>query len=201
MRKIMSDLDVEILSADEAGITEDIIEDGLTFEENALIKAKYVMEKVRQSSAAQTSEETWAFADDSGVCIKALGCAPGIFSARWARKRGEDSHNGEVTSTHTLEVMKHIPKVHRGAWMESACALVSPAGRYWVFTGKVYGSFTEKPRGVLNPRMPYDVIFEPEGYNITFAEMTADQKNSLSHRGKAFEELKKFLREEVMKEI
>lgn len=183
----MSGTPVEILSADEAGITEDIVEDGLTFEENALKKARYVAEKTRE----------WSFADDSGVCIQALGCAPGIFSARWARKRGVGGGHAKPENivTHTLEVMKHIPEEHRGAWMESACAVVAPDGLHWVFTGKIDGAITTEPRGTFHPKLPYDVIFVPEGETRTFAEMTSEEKNSMSHRGQAFAELKKFLAE------
>lgn len=191
MKKIMSGLDIDIVSADDVGIKEEIIEDGLTFEENALIKARYVSNK----------KHLWSFADDSGVCIEALGCAPGIFSARWARKRGSGGAHasGKDIVKHTLQVMKHIPKKHRGAYMEIACALVAPDGKHWLFSGLVEGTITLKPRGKFNSKLPYDVIFVPNGYKQTFAQMSKDKKNSLSHRGQAFRELKKFLSEEVSK--
>lgn len=189
MKKIMKGVSMDILSAEEAGISEDIIEDGLTFEENALKKARYTAEKTGE----------WAFGDDSGVCIEALGCAPGVFSARWARKRGTGGAHakGEDIVTHTLEVMRHIPMSHRGAWMETACALVAPNGRHWIFSGKVEGMIVEKPIGKFNQKFPYAVIFIPVGGTRTFAEMTAGEKNSMSHRGQAFEELKKFLKENL----
>lgn len=181
----MKGVHVQILSADEAGMHEDIIEDGLTFAENALKKARYVSEKTGE----------WSFADDSGVCIESLGCAPGIFSARWARKRGsKETHaKGEDIVPHTLQVMKHVPKEKRGAWLETACAIVSPEGEHWIFGGRVDGNITEEPHGIINHKIPYDAIFEPVGYKKTFGEMTTDEKNSISHRGKAFVELKNFL--------
>jgi len=192
MKKIMAGLDIEILSAEDAGVTEDIVEDGLTFEENALIKARYISQKTGD----------WSFADDSGVCIVSLGCAPGVFSARWARKRGSGGAHasGKDIVKHTLEVMRHIPEKHRGAWMETACALVAPDGRHWIITGKAEGTIIEKPRGKFNSKLPYDVIFVPKGHTRTFAEMTSEEKNSISHRGAAFKKLKNFLREEVMKQ-
>ncbi len=191
MKKIMKGLKIEIQSADEAGIKEDIVEDGLTFEENALIKAKYVSKKKKK----------WAFADDSGVCITSLSCAPGVFSARWARKRGSGSAHasGKDIVKHTLQVMKHIPKNHRGAWMEVACALVSPEGKHWIFTGKVLGAITNKPRGKFNSKLPYDVIFVPDGYKQTFAQMPNDKINKISHRGQAFSELRSHLEKIVNK--
>lgn len=188
MRKILAGLNLVILSADEAGVSESIVEDGLTFEENALIKARYISRKTKD----------WAFGDDSGVCIKALGCAPGVHSARWARKRGTGGAGarGEDIVSHTLEVMGHIPKGHRDAWFETACALVAPDGRHWIFNGKIEGVIAEEPKGIFNPRLPYDVIFIPKEHTHTFAEMTSDEKNSMSHRGAAFTELKKFLMKE-----
>ncbi|MBU0648939.1 non-canonical purine NTP pyrophosphatase, partial [Patescibacteria group bacterium] len=80
MRALLRDLDVDVLSADEAGVTEDVVEDGETFEENALKKARFVCEKSGE----------WAVADDSGVCIKELGCRPGVMTARWAGEGATD---------------------------------------------------------------------------------------------------------------
>ncbi|MDP1689570.1 MAG: RdgB/HAM1 family non-canonical purine NTP pyrophosphatase [bacterium] len=191
MKKIMAGLDIKILSADDVGIKKEIKEDGQTFEENALIKARFISNK----------KHVWSFADDSGVCIEALGCAPGIYSARWARKRGSGGAHasGNNIVKHTLQVMKHIPKKYRGAWMETACALVAPDKRHWVFTGKVHGTITLEPKGKFNAKLPYDVIFVPNGTRKTFAEMSGEKKNSLSHRGQALRELKKFLSEGVFK--
>lgn len=176
MRELLAELEVAVLSADDAGVTEDPEEDGRTFEENALKKARFV--------AGQTKE--WAVADDSGICIDALNGAPGVETARWAGDR-------EKLVSHTLEKMKNIPEGKRQATFYSVVALVSPDGDEHVFKGEVHGRLATTPRGTALPKLPYDVIFIPDGYEQTFAEMPAELKNSISHRGRAFAELKKFL--------
>jgi len=176
MRDLLSDLSIEVVSADEAGVYEDVIEDGTTFKANALKKARFVGE--------QTGE--WAVADDSGICIDALDGEPGVYSARWAGDRAS-------VIDHTLAKMKKVPVKNRGAHFVSTLALFSPDGLYWIFEGQVSGHITLEPRGKNRPGLPYDLIFVPEGYDKTFAEMSDEQKNSLSHRGNAFAKLKIFL--------
>lgn len=180
MRQILVDLDIEISSADEVGVTEDVIEDGATFFENALKKARFVAERIGE----------WSVADDSGLCIEALGGAPGVYSTRWA---GDDFPREKLVD-YTLERMKNVPKDKRQAYFEGALALVAPDRRHWVFTGRVNGRIAFEKRGRMRPKLPYDLIFIPEGFDCTFSEMTDEQKNGLSHRGRAFEELKEFLR-------
>ena len=179
IKDILAGLEIEVISASEAGITEDVVEDGKTFKENALKKAQFATQKSGQ----------WAVSDDSGLCIKALNNAPGIYSTRWA---GENA-SVEKLIQHTLSQMKNIPEGKRQSWMESAVVLTAPNKRHWIFTGKVEGDITLKPIGKLRKQMPYDVIFIPKGYDKTFAQMTDQQKNELSHRGQAFRKLKKFL--------
>lgn len=179
VRDILKDLDIEILSADEAGISEDVIEDGNTFEENALKKARFVNKKTKE----------WAMAEDSGICVKALGGAPGIYSARWA---GENAP-GEEWVRFLLEKMKDIPEGQRDAWFETSAILIDPDGKYWSFVGKVEGKITMEPRGVAHPRLPYDSVFIPDGYDKTFSEISDQEKNKLSHRGRAFRQLKDFI--------
>jgi len=185
MQALLSDLDIEVMSADEAGVTEDVVEDKDTFEGNALKKARFVAEKAGE----------WAVADDSGICIEALDGAPGVYSARWA---GEGA-SGDKLVEYTLDKMKDVPEGKRGAYFESCLALVAPDGRYWTFSGQVSGRLPLEPRGQHRPKLPYDVIFIPEGFEQTFAEMSDVEKNKLSHRGLAFEKLKDFLRKEVLK--
>jgi XTP/dITP diphosphohydrolase len=190
MRSLLADAKVEVASAEEAGVMEDVVEDGKTFEENALKKARFVAQKTGQ----------WAVADDSGVCIWALGCMPGVRTARWA---GEGASDERLVS-YTLEQMKDVPEGKRNAWFESAVALVSPdgpafagasAGRQeWVFEGKVEGKIATEPRGVARKKLPYDFLFIPDGYEQTFGEMPEALKNRLSHRGRAFAKLKDFLK-------
>ncbi|MFH0891417.1 MAG: RdgB/HAM1 family non-canonical purine NTP pyrophosphatase [Candidatus Falkowbacteria bacterium] len=165
----------EVLSASEAGVSEDVEEDGETFAANALKKARFV--------ASKTGE--WAVADDSGLCIDALGGEPGVYTARWAL--------GRDLVEYTLERTKDVPEKKRGARFESAVAIVSPAGSEKVFTGVVRGELALAPRGQALPKLPYDVIFIPEGYKKTFAEMNEDEKNSLSHRGQAFRLMRAYL--------
>ena len=173
MKKMLAGFDV--LSAAEAGVLEDVEEDGETFSANALKKARFV--------AAKTGE--WAVADDSGLCIDALRGEPGVYTARWA--------HGRDLVEYTLECMKNILEGRRGAHFESAVAIVSPAGLEKIFTGVIRGELALAPRGQALPKLPYDVIFIPEGYKKTFAEMSEDEKNSLSHRGRAFRLMRAYL--------
>lgn len=179
MRAILAGLPVDVLSAEEAGVHEDVLEDGVTFAENALKKARYVSQRTGQ----------WAVADDSGLSIDVLDGAPGVFSARWA---GENA-SGEELVSHTLKELAGVPEHRRTAWFETAAALVSPDGQEWTFSGRVEGLIPLTPRGTPRERLPYDVIFIPEGYSKTFAEMTDAEKNGMSHRGAAFLQLKAFV--------
>ena len=174
MKELLPGFDVT--SADEAWVFEDVVEDGQTFAENALKKAQFVARETGQ----------WAVADDSGICIAALDGAPGIMSARWA-----ESDDDKINLT--LEKLKDIPEKERHARIEAALALVSPDGREWVFDGRVDGQIALEPRGENRKKLPYDRIFIPKGHDKTFAEMTAQEKHILSHRGKAFRKLKEFL--------
>lgn len=183
MKDILSGLEIEVLSAEEAGVFEDVVEDGETFEENALKKAKFVAEKTGE----------WAVADDSGLCISALGGAPGVQSARWSE--------GADLAEYTLDKLKNIPAEERTAYFRSTAALCAPDGRHWFFQGRIDGEIPLEPRGIDRPKLPYDVIFIPEGYNRTFAEMSDAEKNSLSHRGLAFSCLKEFIGEMIKNEL
>lgn len=179
MQALLQDLDIEVLSAAEAGVFEEAREDGKTFAANALKKAAFVTEKTGE----------WAVADDSGICIDTLGGRPGVLTARWA---GEGASDEDLVN-YTLKQLKNVPEDERGAYFQSSLALTSPNGEHWIFEGKIYGIIPERPRGKPRPRLPYDVIFIPEAENRTFAEMTDQEKNSLSHRGLAFKKLKEFL--------
>lgn len=185
MKAILSGLDIEILSVDEAGVTEDILEDGKTFEENAFKKAKFVSEKIGE----------WVVVDDSGLCVDVLGGEPGIYSARYA---GEKASSLEHINF-VLGKMKNVPWEKRTATFYTVGVVVSPGGEHWTFVGKVVGRLTLAPRGTMRPKLPYDVIFIPDGDNRTFAEMSDREKNSLSHRGLAFRKLKEFLKEKLRK--
>ena len=180
MRKILDDPEIDVLSAEEAGVLEDVVEDGETFAENARKKASFV--------AAQTGH--FAVADDSGLCIKALGGLPGVFSARWA---GEGA-SAEALVQLTLEKLADTSLGQREAYFESAAVLCAPDGRHWAFSGIIEGKISKEPRGEPRLKLPYDVIFIPKGFSKTFAEMSNEEKNSLSHRGLAFRQLKEYIK-------
>jgi XTP/dITP diphosphohydrolase len=205
MRTILADLDFEILSAEEAGIAEDVVEDGKTFEENAVKKARFVAEKLNppQSPFEKGGSEGgfWAVADDSGICIKALGGAPGVHSARWLCFHSGCGEEGRSKFTDvdlvefTLKKMNDVPQAERRAYFECAAALAAPWGKHWVFEGRVWGRISEEPRGISRPKLPYDLIFIPDGHDRTFAEMPDEEKNKISHRAIAFHRLRKFFKE------
>lgn len=181
IKMMLAGLDVEVVGQEEVGVHEEVVEDRKTFEGNALKKARFVAVKTGQ----------WAVADDSGICIDALDGAPGIHSARWA---GEGASDEEIVC-YTLEKMKNVPEDKRGAWFETAFVLLAPDGRQRTFYGKVDGSIATEPRGANRPKLPYDPIFIPDGGGgRTFAEMTDVEKNTISHRGRAFVQLKGFLK-------
>jgi len=179
MRAMLEGLNVEMVSQDEAGVSEDMVEDGKTFEENALKKAWFVAKRTGQ----------WVIADDSGICIDALEGAPGVYSARW----GGVGKSDEEVVQFTLAKMKNVTDNKRGAVFVSVVALVAPEARQWIFVGEVRGHIATESRGTPRPHLPYDLVFVPEGYTRTFAEMSDTEKNRLSHRGRALAKLKEFL--------
>jgi XTP/dITP diphosphohydrolase len=183
MKNILAGLDWDILSAAEAGVMEDPVEDGANFADNAMLKAKFVADKTHE----------WTAADDSGLCVEALDGAPGVFSARWAG----DNATGEEKADKVLRELGDLPADKRGAYFECSVALIVPDGKHWIFTGRVDGTITAVRREKIErPHLPYDAIFMPIGYDRTFGEMTDDEKNVLSHRGQAFRKLKEFLVEQ-----
>ncbi len=179
MKEILHGLDFEIQSAREAGVTDEVIEDSLTFQENALKKAREVCAKTGMLSLA----------DDSGVCIDALGGAPGVYTARWAGEGASD----EMLVSHTLNTMRGFDEDDRGAAFICVAALVHPDGREWTFEGRVVGRIAKAPAGTSRPKLPYDVIFIPEGQKRTFAQMPIEEKHALSHRGRAMRKVRDFL--------
>jgi XTP/dITP diphosphohydrolase len=155
----------------------DVPETGATFEENALLKARAI--------AAHTGLA--AVADDSGLCVDALNGMPGVLSARWAGEHGDDQANLDLL----LAQIADVPDARRGARFVCAAALVAPGGREWVVTGTVEGRLIRVPRG--SGGFGYDPIFVPDGFAQTTAEMTAEAKNAISHRGRAFRALAPFI--------
>jgi XTP/dITP diphosphohydrolase len=147
----------------------DVEETGKTFEENALLKARY------------TAEATGlpAISDDSGLCIDALNGDPGIFSARWAGVHGNDKANLEKI----LEQLLGVADDYRGAHYTCVSALALPDGRTHVEEGRFHGRILHAPIG--DQGFGYDPIFEPLGLNQSCAQMNAEEKDAISHRGKS----------------
>lgn len=163
--------DAEVVSLSDAGFTGEIVEDGTTFEENALIKAR---------TGARLGYIT--VADDSGLMVDALGGAPGVYSARYA---GEDG-NTEKNNAKLLAALQGVPQDKRTAHFVSVVACVFPDGREdIVVRGECPGEILTSPRGKTG--FGYDPLFWYAPFGKTYAEMTAEEKNSISHRGVAMQ--------------
>lgn len=181
IRSILADTGAEVLSMKEAGISVDIVEDGATFEENALIKARAV-------AAALTKADCVVLADDSGLVIDALGGEPGIYSARYM---GEDT-SYEEKNTNLVGRLEGVPDEKRSARFVCAIAAVMPDGREFQVQAAIEGRIGYEQKG--EGGFGYDPIFYVPEFGKTTAEMTAEEKNRVSHRGKALEQMKEVLR-------
>lgn len=169
------DVDTQVIDAAAAGAP-DVVENGVTFEENALLKA--------EQTAAATG--LVAVADDSGLAVDVLGGAPGIFSARWAGRRGDDAANLELL----LAQLADIPAERRGAAFVCAAALALPGAdpeRSRTERGELRGSLLAAPRG--EGGFGYDPILVPDGLDQSCAELAPEEKNAISHRGTALRAL------------
>jgi XTP/dITP diphosphohydrolase len=161
---------VELVGLDAVDEYAEVPESGLTFAENALIKAR--------EGAQQTGLPT--VADDSGLTVDALNGMPGVFSARWSGRHGDDEANLQLV----LGQIADVPDEHRAGGFVCAAAMVWPDGREQVVEGRMLGRIIRAPRGENG--FGYDPIFVPDGYQQTSAELSADAKDAISHRGKAF---------------
>jgi XTP/dITP diphosphohydrolase len=185
---------IRLAGLDEYPGAPDVPETGATFEENALLKARAIADYTGLP----------AVADDSGLCVDALSGMPGVLSARWAGGHGDDKANLELV----LAQVADVPDVRLGARFVCAAALVVPAvgallvpgettppnapgAKEWVVTGRVEGRLIRAPRG--SGGFGYDPIFLPDGFDQTTAEMTAEAKDAISHRGRAFRALTPFI--------
>ena len=168
----------EVVSQKEMGFNEEVEEDGTTFAENALIKAR----------AASKALRCVALADDSGLCVDALNGAPGIFSARYCGYHGDDQANRNKL----LEDMQG--KENRTAQFNSAVALVYPDGRELVAEGQTYGKILEKETG--EGGFGYDCLFFSDDLQKSFGLATAEEKNSVSHRFRSLQKLLKMWQEQ-----
>jgi XTP/dITP diphosphohydrolase len=175
LQQILKDagLAVDLVGIDAFPDVPEVPETGLTFAANALLKAH----------AVARATGLPAVADDSGLCVEALNGMPGIFSARWAGRHGDDKANLELL----LAQLSDIAVEHRGAHFACAAALALPDGTERVVEGRLNGTLTFAPRGTGG--FGYDPILQVDGDSRTTAELTPDEKNAISHRGKAFRAL------------
>jgi len=151
----------------------EVAETGSTFAANALLKAHAI--------AAHTGLP--AIADDSGLCVDALNGMPGILSARWSGRHGDDASNLQLV----LDQIADIPPERRGAYFVCAAALATPAGAERVVEGRLDGTLVAEPRGTNG--FGYDPVFVPDGDRRTTAQLEPAEKDAISHRGRAFRAL------------
>jgi XTP/dITP diphosphohydrolase len=161
--------EIELIGLDQFPHLHDVVEDGATFQENALKKA-------REMSIATGIP---AIADDSGLCIDALNGDPGIFSARWAGMHGDDAAN----TAKVLEQLKDVPDQERQAHFTCVAALYLPDGRSHCEEARFDGQILHAPIGEFG--FGYDPIFRPDGFELSSAQMSAEAKDAISHRGKS----------------
>lgn len=172
---------IRILSLDDIGFEGDIDENGTTFEENALIKARTAYEAGGRKYAAM--------ADDSGLSVDALDGAPGVYSARYAGAHGDDAANNALL----LHNLAAVPPAERTARFVCCIACVLPDGRELTVRGETGGLIIDQPRG--EGGFGYDPYFYYEPLAKTFSELSPDEKNAISHRGKAIARLAERLKD------
>ncbi len=179
---ITSPLGMEIISREDAGVPEFTIEeDGDTFEENSEKKARAIMEACGKMTIA----------DDSGLMVDALGGAPGVYSARYAGEDGNDKKN----NVKLLAVLSDVPAEQRTAKFVSVITVVYPDGNKLMARGECRGHIVGEERGANG--FGYDPLFVPEGFDKTFAQLTAEEKNKISHRANALRQLETLLKEKM----
>ncbi|WP_394262257.1 RdgB/HAM1 family non-canonical purine NTP pyrophosphatase [Trueperella sp.] len=174
VREILQPLVPELDGID--GAPDDIpepVEDGRTFAENAVMKAQQIALRLGVP----------AIADDSGLCVDIMGGAPGIFSARWAGRHGDDLANLHLL----LNQLDDVKGEDRTARFVCAAALALPDGTVVVEEGEMAGTLRYEPVG--EGGFGYDPIFQPDGHDVTTAQLAPEEKNAISHRRKAFEAL------------
>jgi XTP/dITP diphosphohydrolase len=175
MRRILAH--DEVVGLDDVPAYDEVPESGLTFEANALIKAR--------EGVAHTGLPT--VADDSGLTVAAMNGMPGVFSARWSGRHGDDTGNVDLL----LRQLGDVPDEELGAAFVCAVVLVLPDGREWTVHGEMRGRLVRSPRGTGG--FGYDPIFVPDGHTRTSAELTPEEKDAISHRGQAMRALASIL--------
>jgi XTP/dITP diphosphohydrolase len=173
LRRILAPYDVDLVDIDAFPDVPDVAETGETFAANALLKAHAVAD----------ATGLVAVADDSGLSVDALNGMPGILSARWSGRHGDDAANLQLV----LAQLADVPDERRGAAFVCAAAAAAPDGRELVVEGRLTGSLIRAPRG--HNGFGYDPVFVPDGGEQTTAELSAADKDAISHRGQAFRAL------------
>jgi XTP/dITP diphosphohydrolase len=172
---------ITVVSLSDVPSYDEVPETGRTFADNALLKAR---EGVRHTGLPTV-------ADDSGLAVDVLNGMPGVFSARWSGRHGDDRANLELV----LAQIADLPDSERGAAFSCAAALALPDGREFVVNGEMRGGLIRQPRG--EGGFGYDPIFVADGETRTNAQLTAAEKDAISHRGRAFRALAEVIRREV----
>ena len=184
---LVSELDLEVIGADDVEGAPDVAETDVTFLGNARLKAVALAEATGLP----------AVADDSGLAVDVLGGAPGVFSARWSGSTaGPDAGRAERDRANLrllLEQVGDVPDEHRGAAFVCAAVIAMPDGRVEGVQGRVEGRLCREPHG--SNGFGYDPVFVPTGAQRTLAEHSDEEKNAISHRGNAFRALEPLLRE------
>ena len=175
IKKLLAPYGINVKSALDMDLP-DVEETGKTFEENSLLKSRTIAKLVNKP----------CLADDSGLCVDALNGAPGVYSARYAPNRDFDKGMEKL-----LAEMEKSPNKSRNAHFSCVISLAWPDGQYKVFAGQVDGKIALHKMGVGG--FGYDPLFVPEGFTCSFAQMSQEEKNKISHRGRAVEKLKDFL--------
>lgn len=186
IQAIMEDLGFTVISRDAAGVPDfEVEETGETFAENSLLKAQAILDCTGRPTIA----------DDSGLCCDYLDGAPGVYSSRFAGEDGADGANNAKLAALT----RPVPEKDRTAHYACVITLLFPDGRKYVAEGRVYGHIVTEPRGENG--FGYDPYFVPEGEGVlpgdtrTFAEYSPEEKNAISHRGRALQALRDMLTE------
>lgn len=174
IRAILADLPVELVALDAFPDAPEIIEDGETFDANAIKKACGLADALGE----------WVIADDSGLEVDALGGQPGIYSARYGGPAKDDATNVRKL----LAELDGVPAERRTAAFRCACALARPGELLCTAEGRLEGTITFEPRGENG--FGYDPVFQPRDEERTVAEMNAEEKNGISHRGRALRAIK-----------
>lgn len=177
MKDLLDELDLEIITTFDFAETPEVVEDGITLEENAIKKAKEFADYI----------EVLTIADDTGLLVDALDGKPGVYSARYA---GEDATYGD-NNRKLLSELSGVPSEKRTARFKTVMALVKPTGEVKTVEGICEGQIGFEAAGKYG--FGYDPLFIPQGYSSTFAEMESELKNQISHRAKALSKLKEVL--------